>query len=136
MAKAFALIRMNGGTPDLPQALYDAGEVFNYTLCDVFPGTNWGCYLCAASGAVLKDLDDLYGGFIGIVGVTDDGTVRWGELDDPGDSTIRDRLNTWLANNGRPPIPDNWTNRQIVQAIFERANTRFDLKKIEIADVA
>ena len=70
MAKAFALIRMNDSgssvIPDLPYAQM-TGEVFNYVLCDRLAGTNWGAYLCSARGAILLQLDELWGGFIGIV---------------------------------------------------------------------
>ena len=133
MAKAFALIRMTGGQPDLPEQAQ--GRV-NWTLCDRIGATNWGAYLVAATGADLLALDTQWDGFVGIVAVTDSGDVRWGELENPCASTVRDRINTWLAAQGLPTIPDGWTNRQVVRAIFERANARFDLRAIDIVDVA
>ena len=132
---AFALIRMTGGQPDLPQALHDAGEQFNYVLCDRIPGTNWGAYLCAARPAVLSDLDALYAGFIGIVAVSSSGDVHWGELENPCADAVRTRLNTWLAEHNQPTIPEAWTNRQVVRAIYERANARFDLAHFDVMDV-
>jgi len=129
MAKCFALIRLDETgpsiIPDLPYAQM-VGEVFNYTLCDRLPGTNWGAFLCSARGAVLTQLDALSARFIGIVAVTDSGGVVWGELENPADSAVRTRLNTWAAAHNQPTIPAGWTNRQVVRAIFERANERFD----------
>ena len=133
--KAFALIRMEGGLPDLPQALHDSGETFNYTLCDAIPGTGWGAYLCAARGPVLLQLDEDYVGFVGIVAVSEDGAVRWGELENPCSEAVRARLNAWLEARSLPTIPPAWTNRQVVRAIYERANARFDLAHIDIVDV-
>jgi hypothetical protein len=131
MPKAFGLIHMRNGFPDLPWTAMN-GEVFNYVLCDRIPGTNWGAYLCSARGAVLQSLDEDYGGFIGIVAVTQSGEVRWGELDTPCADAVRNRLNTWLEARGRIPIPDTWTNRQVVRRIFRWANGRFDVSAIDI----
>ena len=133
--KAFALIRMNGGQPDIPAALAEADEPFNFVLCDRIGGTGWGAYLCCARGIVLQQLDESYGGFIGIVAVTESGDVRWGELDNPCADTVRTRLNIWLENHGHPTIPESWSNRRVVREIFRRANQRFDISGINIMDV-
>lgn len=130
--KAFALIRMDNGQPDLPPA---AQGLVNYTLCDRIGGTNWGAYLCAATGPVLQSLDEDYNGFIGIVAVTDDGDVHWGELDNPCAETVRARINTWLEAHNHPTIPGGWTNRRVVREIYRRANDRFDLSCFDIMDV-
>jgi len=133
MAKAFALLRMTNGRPDLPAAAQ--GRV-NWTLCDRIGGTGWGAYLVAATGADLKALDEQWSGFIGIVAVTEGGDVHWGELENPCADAVRARLNTYLSNHGYPSIPDKWTNRQVVREIYERANERFDFRAIDIMDVA
>jgi hypothetical protein len=130
--KAFALIRMVGGQPDLPEA---AQGLVNYTLCDRIPGTSWGAYLVAATGANLQDLDTLWGGFIGIIAVSDSGDVHWGELENPAAEDVRSRLNTWLDARDMTLIPEQWTNRQVVRAIFREANQRFDFRAIDIMDV-
>jgi len=136
MAKCFALIRLDDTgpsiIPDLPYAQM-VGEVFNYTLCDRLPSTNWGAYLCSARGAVLTQLDALSARFIGIVAVTSTGVV-WGELENPCDSIVRNRLNVWLAAHNQPTIPEDWTNRQVVRAIFRRANQAFDFRGIDIME--
>ena len=133
MAKAFALMRMNDGRPDLPPAAQ--GRV-NWVLCDRIPDTGWAAYLVAATKAVLQGLDEQWDGFIGIVAVTEGGDVRWGELENPCADVVRARLNTYLTNHGYPTIPEQWTNRQVVREIYERANDRFDFRGIDIMDVA
>ena len=129
---AFALMRMTNGTPDLPAQAQ--GRV-NYVLCDRIPGTNWAAFLVAATGADLQALDTQWDGFIGIVAVSDDGDVHWGELENPCADAVRNRLNTWLAEHNQPTIPEAWTNRQVVRAIYERCNAHFDLSTFDIMDV-
>lgn len=130
--KAFSLMRMVGGSPDLPEQAM--GRV-NWVLCDRIPTTNWGCYLVAATGADLQALDDDWGGFIGIVAVSESGQVHWGELENPCADAVRARLNTWLEARGQQTIPEGWTNRQVVRAIYRRANAHFDLANFDIMDV-
>jgi len=131
--KAFTLIRMNDGRPDLPPAAQ--GRV-NWTLCDRIGGTGWGAYLVAATKAVLQGLEEQWDGFIGIVAVTEDGDVHWGELENPCADVVRARLNAYLTNHGYRTIPDGWSNRQVVREIYERANDRFDFRAIDIMDMA
>ena len=132
--KAFALVRMSDGQPDLPQAAQ--GRV-NWTLYDRIGDTGWGAYLVAATGPDLQALDTQWSGFIGIVAVTESGdNVHWGELENPCADAVRARLNTWLAAHGYRTIPEQWTNRRVVREIYERANARFDFRAIDIMDVA
>ena len=131
--KCFALLRMNDGRPDLPPAAQ--GRV-NWTLCDRIADMGWGAYLVAATKAVLQGLDEQWDGFIGIVAVTESGDVHWGELGNPCAEAVRARLNTWLAAHGHRTIPEQWSNRQVVREIYERANDRFDLAQFDIMDVA
>ena len=130
--KAFCLMRMVGGQPDLPVAAQ--GRV-NWVLCDRIPTTNWGAYLVAATGPNLQALDTQWSGFIGIVAVTESGDVRWGELENPTADAVRARLNALLEAHNQPTIPEAWTNRQVVRAIYERANAHFDLSTFDIMDV-
>ena len=131
--KAFALVRMTDGQPDLPEQAW--GRV-NWTLCDRIGGTGWGAYLVAATKAVLQGLEEQWDGFIGIVAVTEDGDVHWGELENPCADVVRARLNAYLTNHGYRTIPDGWSNRQVVREIYERANDRFDFRAIDIMDMA
>lgn len=133
--KAFALVRMENGQPDLPPALVESGEAFNYVLCDRIGGTGWGAYLCAARATVLQTLDEQYAGFIGIVGVTEGGEVHWGELESLCSDAVRDRLNAWLEARDLPAIPLGWSNAQVVREIYERANAHFDLAHFDIVDL-
>ena len=125
-------MRMVDGQADLPPA---AQGLVNYVLCDRIPTTNWGAYLCAATGANLLLLDEQWDGFIGIVAVTEDGDVHWGELENPCAEAVRDKINTWLEAHNQPTIPEDWTNRQVVRAIYERANAHFDLSNFDVMDV-
>ena len=123
---------MVNGKPDLPVAAQ--GRV-NWVLCDRIPTTNWGAYLVAATGPDLQALDTQWAGFVGIVAVSESGEVRWGELENPCAEDVRARINAWLEARGQPTIPEQWTNRQVVRAIYERANAHFDLSTFDIMDV-
>ena len=131
--RAFALLRMTHGQPDLPEQAQ--GRV-NWTLCDCIGTTGWGAYLVAATGPDLKALEEQWDGFIGIVAVTESGDVHWGELENPCADVVRARLNAYLTNHGYRTIPEGWSNRQVVREIYERANDRFDFRGIDIMDVA
>ena len=134
--KAFLLIRVANGQPDIPQAILDAGPV-NWVLCDI-KGTSppLGAYLMAATGAQLLALNDLpY--CLGIVGVTENGGIRWGELEGEAEQATIDRLNTWLDNNGfEVQVPSGWTYRRLVRELYQFFNERFDLGNFDIMDVA
>jgi len=130
--KAFCLMRIVGGQPDLPEA---AQGLVNWVLCDRIPTTNWGAYLVAATGADLQALDTQWAGFVGIVAVTEDGDVRWGKLENPTADAVRTKINNLLEAHNQPTIPADWTNRQVVRAIYERANAHFDLSTFDIMDV-
>lgn len=59
--------------------------------------------------------------------VTEAGTVRWSELDNPIGTVLRTRLNTWLTANGKPTIPAGTPLRQVVRAAFRYFGDRFEL---------
>ena len=135
MAKAFLLIRALNGQPDIPAAILAAGPI-NYVLCDI-KGTTppLGAYLMSATGAQLIALDALpY--CLGIVAVTENGGIRWGELVGETAQEVIDRLNTWLTvNDFDVQIPDGWTYDRLVRRVFEFFNDRFDLRNFDIMDV-
>jgi len=135
VAKAFFLIRVSGGRPDIPQAILDVGSV-NYVLVDVKGDSPpVGAYLIAAKGAQLVALDALpYA--LGIVAVTESGDVRWGDLEEEAAQAVTDKINAWLANNDFDvQIPDGWTYERLVRRLFQWFNDRFDLRSIDIMDV-
>ena len=136
MAKAFLLIRVVDNAPDIPAAILAAGPI-NWVLCDIKGHTPpLGAYLMAASGAQLLALNDLpY--CLGIVGVTENGDVKWGELEGEAEQATVDRLNTWLETNGyNVQVPGGWTYRRLVRELYQFFNDRFDLRNFDIMDVA
>jgi hypothetical protein len=127
--KAFAIIRMSGGSPDIEEL-----PIHGYVLAFHTPNYNWGGYLLSGTGPQLNALNSLPQVF-GIVAVTEDGDVRWAELEGACPAAVRDRLNTWLTNRGYPNIPSGWTYRRVIREIFQRVNEHFDLDAIDVADV-
>lgn len=126
MTKAFALIRMVGGSPDIGELPY-----FGYVLCDRIGATNWGAYLISGTGAQLSAIDALPS-VMGIVAVTQAGDVRWAELDDNIAGAARTKLNNWLTARFRPTIPAGWTNRRVVREIYQAANAHWNLASFDI----
>ncbi|GAG50803.1 unnamed protein product [marine sediment metagenome] len=124
--KAFVIIPMTDGNPDIGLPYH--GHVF----CDRFAGR--GAYLISGTGAQLLAIDELPG-VIGIVAVTESGELRWPELDGEIGEAVRAKLNTWLANHGWPTIPEGWTYRRVIVAIYRRFNDRFDLNNFDVDDV-
>ena len=59
--------------------------------------------------------------------VTDGGAVRWGELDSPIGTTLRNKLNTWLAARALTLIPSGTLLRVVVRQIFRHFHNRFEL---------
>jgi len=129
--KAFAIIRMSGGQPEINPETH---PYHGYVLADVIPGTNYGAYLVSGTPGQLQDINSL-SHVLGICGVTEDGNIRWAELDGVCAAQTRDRINTWLENHNHPTIPDGWTYRRIIKEIYKRANEHFDLDRFDISDV-
>ena len=136
MAKAFLLIRVVANAPDIPAAILAAGPV-NWVLCDIKGHTPpLGAYLMAATGAQLLALNNLpY--CLGIVAVTENGGIRWGELEEDAAQEVIDRLNTWLTvNDFDVQVPDGWTYRRLVCELYQFFNDHFDMSTFDIMDVA
>lgn len=127
--KAFAIIPMVGGRPDLDP---DVVSWHGYTLC-AHIGHNWGCYLFSGTAAQLQAINALPHVY-GICAVTESGAIRWAELDNPISPAVRTRLNTWLENRDYPTIPAGWTYRQVILAVYRRVNEWFDLDSVDVAD--
>ena len=117
----FAVSRMVGGSPDLgnPVPPYHGyvltGQVGQYGLY-LFSGT-------PAQLAAINALPNVIGLFL--LRTTGEGmnVVRWAEIDDGFATAARTRLNTWLTNNGKPTIPDGWTNKRVVKKLFEHLDS-------------
>jgi len=93
----------------------------------------WGLYLLAGTGAQLSALNALPE-VVGIVAVTESGETKWAELDGVIAAGVRTRLNAWLSARGHPTIPEDWTYRRVVEAVFKRAHERFDLNSFDLAE--
>lgn len=119
---------MAGGLPDIDFAVT---PVFGYTLAGVVG--NFGAYLFSGTAAQLSALNALPQ-VVGICVLTTAGDVRWAELDGKIAAAVRMRLNAWLAAQEYPTIPVDWSNRQVVEAIYKRMNDKFDLGGIDVAD--
>ncbi len=128
MPHGFAICRMAGGLPDID---FMATSVFGYTIGGVIG--QFGAYLWSGTAAQLAALNALPQ-VVGICALTTAGDVRWAELDGKIAAAVRNRLNIWLGAQGYPTIPADWSNRQVVEAIYKRMNDRFDLGGIDVAD--
>lgn len=123
MAYGVAVIKMEGGFPVIAQ-----GETpyTNYVSLGDLPGS-WGLYLVADTQPRLVAADTISGVY-GICLMTQDGEIKWAELDNVITPAMRTKINTWLTNQGYPTIPVSWTNRRVVRAILDRINPGFNLE--------
>jgi len=128
MPKLFAIVPIDGAFPAIDRSVTPYN---GYILADQVG--NYGAYLFSGTGAQLIALNALPN-VVGIVAVTQNGDVRWAELDGTITPAVRTKLNTWLTNRGYPSIPAGWTNRQVVDAVFKRINPNFDLDNFDIAE--
>jgi hypothetical protein len=119
---------MVGGAPDVDAS---ATPYKGYVLCDQVGG--YGAYLFSGTGAQLTALNALPQ-VVGIVAVTENGGVKWAELDGTIAPAVRTKLNTWLTNRGYPTIPAGWSYRQVINAVYQRVNGRFSLDAFDVAD--
>lgn len=93
----------------------------------------WGAYMVSGTGAQLMAINALPK-VIGIVAVTEDGGVRWAELDGVIATGVRTKINTWLSNRDYPNIPVGWTYRRIVREVFQRLNNKFDFDWFDVTE--
>jgi hypothetical protein len=123
-----ALVKMSGGSPQIDTAVTPyVGHIL------VGHAGGWGGYLISGSAAQLTALNALPE-VVGICVMTESGGVKWVELDNVITPAMRTKLNTYLTSKGLSTVPVNWTNRQIVLAVFRRMNPEFDLDKEWVAD--
>ncbi len=127
--KAFAIIRMSGGQPEINPETH---PYHGYVLCEQIG--NWGAYLICGTGAQLQAIDQLPHVY-GICAVTEDGDVKWGELDDIPLAAARDKLNTWLSDHSYPTIPADWTARRIVEEVYTRFSPYFDIDRFDVCEM-
>ena len=123
MPHGVAVIKQEGGFPVITQA---APPYTNYCSLGDLPG-GWGLYLVADTQARLIAADAIPGVY-GICLITEDGDVKWAELDNLITPVMRTKINTYLSNRGYPTIPATWTNKRVVRAILDRINPSFKLE--------
>ena len=129
----FAISRMAGGQPDIDLT---ATPVHGWVLSGRI--ANYGAYLFSGTNAQLLALNALPQ-VVGIVGVTistnEDGVVlHWAELDNVINAAVRTKLNNWLTNNGYPTIPADWTNKQVIRAVWRHLRPDWDWNQDWVKD--
>lgn len=129
---ALAVIKQNGGLPVIAQVAAPSVPYTNYTSLGDLPG-NFGLYLVADTQARLIAADAIPGVY-GICLVTQDGDVKWAQLDNVITPAMRTKINTFLTANGFSTIPTAWTNRKAVLAILNRINPNFSLDDFWVVD--
>ena len=131
MAQLFCLIRMAGSDPELDRAVTPFHGVVKCGTGDV--NRQWAAYLVSGTGAELVAIDALPQ-VVGIVGVSKNGDVRWGELDGMIAPAKRTEISTWLAARGFPTIPAGWTYKQVVLAIYKRLSPDYKLDTTDVEE--
>lgn len=130
MPKMFCLINMNGGSdPQLDRSItpyHGSNHIGNINR-------QWGAYLVSGTGPELVAIDALPQ-VVGIVAITEGGSVKWAELDGVIAAGVRTKLNNWLTARGYPNIPASWTNRRAIREVFQRLNPLFDFDLFDIEE--
>lgn len=98
----------------------------NASFMGDLPGV-FGLYLVSDTQARLIAADSIAGVY-GICLLTDDGTVKWAQLENTITPAMRTKINSYLTAHGYPTIPAGWTNRQAVKAILNRINPDWRLE--------
>ena len=111
MPHMLAIVDMQNGLPVI------GATPANYAL--IWQAGNFGLYLFGGTAAQLTALNAL-ATVRGLAAMTDNGVVKWGELDNVITSAHRTKLNIWLTARGYPTIPADWTYRQVVRALIRR----------------
>jgi hypothetical protein len=119
MARAFAIIRMSGGEPDI-----DGLPVRGY--CLAAQAGDQGMYLVTGTAAQLTAVDGLPQVY---------GLCAIGDLDNVISAAKRTRINSWLTARSLPTIPAGWSYKQVIIAIYKRANAAYDQDQFFLADI-
>lgn len=130
MPKMFAITQMVGGAPntDPLQAGIDYKGVIHCGSLGQF-----GAYMYSGTPSQLAALDALPT-VVALAIMTEAGAIKWAELDTVITTAHRTRLNTFLTNRGLPTIPAGWTYRQVINAVWNRFYSGFDINKNDLAE--
>jgi len=130
MPHLFAICDMVGGFPNIPASTPVKGWAHFDSL------GQYGAYLFSGTAAQLAALNALpnMAGLVEMTGKADN-EREWLELDTVIAAGVRTKINNWLTARGRPTIPAGQTYKQVVRAIFQYFNSRFDpLEAVFVTD--
>jgi len=108
----YAISKMSNGLPDTGATAYH-GHVLLKEL------GQYGLYMFSGSGAQLSGLGGL-ANVVPLVGMTDDGTARYPELENTISAGARTKMNNWLTARGYPNVPAGWTYRRLLNELLQR----------------
>jgi len=127
--KAFAFIRMEGGSPQIDQTVTPY-----YGFAFVGRIGVWGAYIISGTRAQLLALNALPE-VVGVCFVSNGDTERWPELNDTINPAARTKINTFLINRGFDfQIPVEWTNKQVLLKTFRYFNVDYTLHGTDICE--
>jgi len=137
--KMLAIMRMKNGEPawqrNQPAGGRPVDMVGGYVLAGhlTLGGQDWGVYILSAAERMFTDLRNQEG-LYEIITIRGAGrTYQDAALDTPLPANIRNRINTWIAENTTwDTIPAGRTARQAVIELFKRFNPYCELCKLEI----
>lgn len=115
----YAVSTMTNGKPDI-----GASPFHGYVLA-AGPIGQYGLYIFSGSAAQMTTIGQLATVWP-LCAMTDNGTVKWAELDTVVSVAIRAKLNNWLTARGYPNIPAGWTYRQSLLALIQRIKRQDD----------
>lgn len=111
-------------------------EAFKGVCLAAGPIGSWALYLYSGTAAQLTAIAALATVYP-LAAMTDNGVIKWAELNNTVTAAHRTKLNTWLTARGYPTIPVGWSYLQILNALvtrIKRANDGFDLNVTWVAD--
>jgi hypothetical protein len=115
--RAYAIILMQAGQP--------AADMSAVSFCLGAHHGDYGMYLVAGTGAALTAL----AGQANVWRI-----CTWAELDNSIGAARRTAINNWLSARGWPNIPAGMTYRQVVAAVYRRANPAWDEGRHQLRD--
>lgn len=124
--KAFGICPIVNGQPDIGGL-----PCWGYVLAAHI--ANWGAYLISGTLAQLSAINALPNTYA-ICIVTENGGIKWPELDNVIPAGVRTRINNWLTARGYPTILAGWTYRQVILAIYQRMNEYYTIDGTDVAD--
>lgn len=116
--RSYALIRMQGGVPALPEDVTIQGYALGAASGD------WGMYQVVGTSDQLAALAALdVDAAVGICTIA--------SLPDVISAAVRNKIDAWSDANfpSLPAVPPSWTNEQMIRELYGRANAHYDHDK-------